>query len=51
MEREEEGNEDGYDIQLNGIHGSSNGTVRAGFRSNPATNDWIPKTDEDLVWI
>ncbi|PRQ48102.1 hypothetical protein RchiOBHm_Chr2g0106961 [Rosa chinensis] len=51
VEREEEGNEDGYDIQLNGIHGGSNGMVRAGFRSNPATNEWIPKTDEDLVFI
>ena len=44
----EEGN---YDIQLTGIHGGSYGIVQSGFRSNPATNDWIPKSDEDLVWI
>ncbi|XP_050376110.1 uncharacterized protein LOC126793586 [Argentina anserina] len=48
VEREEEGS---YDIQLIGIHGGSTGVVQSGFRSNPATNDWIPKTDEDMVFI
>ncbi|XP_050375778.1 uncharacterized protein LOC126793331 [Argentina anserina] len=48
VEREEEGS---YDIQLTGIHGGSIGIVPSGFRSNPATNDWIPKTDEDMVFI
>lgn len=47
VEKEEGGHEDGFDIQLLGIHGGSNGMVQNGFRSNPATNDWIPKTDED----
>lgn len=47
MEKENGGDEDGFDIRLLGIHGGSNGIVQSGFRSNPATNDWIPRTGED----
>ncbi|XP_015890254.2 uncharacterized protein LOC107424881 [Ziziphus jujuba] len=46
-----EGNEDGYGIQLPQVH--SNGEARAVgcFRSNPATNDWVPSTDDDQIFI
>jgi hypothetical protein len=49
VEKEAGSDKDRFDIQLLGIHGGSNGIVQSGFRSNPATNDWIPKTDEDLA--
>ena len=38
----------GYDIQLGG-HEGVGGMAYTGFRSNPATNDWVPKIDEDQV--
>lgn len=41
----EEG-EGGYDIQLQEGIG---GMAYTGFRSNPATNDWVPNIDEDQV--
>ena len=41
----EEG-EGGYDIQL---QEGTGGMAYTGFRSNPATNDWVPNIDEDQV--
>lgn len=41
---------DGLDLQL----AQSHDDVIAGLmkiRSNPATNDWVPRTDEDEAWI
>ncbi|XVF17601.1 hypothetical protein REPUB_Repub10bG0137500 [Reevesia pubescens] len=44
-----EGNE--YDIQLENGHGAGNVVNRPIFRSNPATNDWIPTLEEDQVFV
>ncbi|KAM3757025.1 hypothetical protein ACB098_02G157200 [Castanea mollissima] len=38
--------EGGYDIQL---QEGTGGMAHTGFRSNPATNDWVPNIDEDQV--
>ncbi|GMY11842.1 Maternal effect embryo arrest 59, putative isoform 1 [Fagus crenata] len=42
--------EGGYDIQLGG-HEGVGGMAYTGFRSNPATNDWVPKIDEDQGFV
>ena len=47
MEKEEESEANGYGIQLGAV-----ATVPAVLRTNPATNDWVPKMDEeDQVWF
>lgn len=38
--------EGGYDILL---QEGTGGMAYTGFRSNPATNDWVPNIDEDQV--
>ena len=47
----EGGEGNGYDIQLE--NGQDAGMVvnRPIFKSNPATNDWIPNVEEDQVFI
>lgn len=42
----EGGDENGYDIQLG--NGGGDGPAFK-FKSNPATNDWIPSVEEDQV--
>ncbi|XP_059458215.1 uncharacterized protein LOC132187793 [Corylus avellana] len=39
------------DIQLQRCHDGAGGMAYAGFRSNPATNDWVPNVDEDQVFV
>ncbi|EXB59541.1 hypothetical protein L484_009299 [Morus notabilis] len=48
-----EGSEEGDDqvIQLREGHFGGVGTAPGGYRSNPATNDWVPKIDEDQIFI
>ena len=49
MVRGGEGNE--CDIQLENGQGARNVVNRPIFKSNPATNDWIPKAEEDQVFM
>ncbi|XWS29754.1 hypothetical protein CRYUN_Cryun24cG0057600 [Craigia yunnanensis] len=44
-----EGNE--CDIQLENGQGAGNVVNSPVFKSNPATNDWIPKAEEDQVFV
>lgn len=50
-----EGSEDGCDNNIKlpeGHNGVASRMVHEGFRSNPATNDWVPRIDEDdLVYM
>lgn len=43
----EGGEGNGYEIQLENGHGAGMVFTRPIFKSNPATNDWIPNVDED----
>ncbi|OMP01897.1 hypothetical protein COLO4_11498 [Corchorus olitorius] len=47
----EGGEGNGYDIQLENGQAAGNLVNRPIFRSNPATNDWIPNVDEDQVFM
>lgn len=47
----EEKGEGGYGIELQKGHVGANGVAQMAIRSNPATNDWVPKIDEDLVLL
>jgi hypothetical protein len=48
----EEGGEGGSDdIRLQNGHDGAGGMAYTGFRSNPATNDWVPNVDEDQVLL
>ncbi|KAK9285790.1 hypothetical protein L1049_024991 [Liquidambar formosana] len=45
-----EGSENGYDLQFQRGHDDGDREiVFQGFKSNPATNDWIPSFDADQV--
>lgn len=49
-----EGGEGGYEIQLppaSQVDGGETLTQFRGYKSNPATNDWVPNLDEHLVII
>ncbi|XP_022741481.1 uncharacterized protein LOC111293042 isoform X2 [Durio zibethinus] len=47
----EGGEGNGYDIQLENGQGAENVVNRPIFKSNPATNDWIPNIEEDQVFV
>ncbi|XVE82861.1 hypothetical protein DITRI_Ditri16bG0039600 [Diplodiscus trichospermus] len=47
----EGGEGNGYDIQLENGEGAGMAVNRPIFKSNPATNDWIPNVDEDQVFM
>ncbi|KAJ7944477.1 maternal effect embryo arrest 59 [Quillaja saponaria] len=40
--------EDGYGIQLQRSHGGIGGAGYPAFKSNPATNDWVPNINEQV---
>ncbi|XP_021273665.1 uncharacterized protein LOC110408868 [Herrania umbratica] len=40
-----------YDIQLQNGQGAGNVFNRPIFKSNPATNDWMPNVEEDQVFV
>ncbi|EEF37433.1 uncharacterized protein LOC8285602 [Ricinus communis] len=44
-----EENINGYNIQFPRGHGA--GTLVSGCRSNPATNDWIPNSEDDQAFV
>ncbi|KAK8673951.1 hypothetical protein V6N13_112260 [Hibiscus sabdariffa] len=48
---EEGGGANGYDIQLENGRGAGNSANKPLFKSNPATNDWIPTLGEDQVFV
>ncbi|XVF59344.1 hypothetical protein PTKIN_Ptkin07bG0268000 [Pterospermum kingtungense] len=47
----EGGEGNGCNIQLENGHGAGIVVNRPIFKSNPATNDWIPSVDEDQVFM
>ncbi|TKY70619.1 hypothetical protein E2542_SST06910 [Spatholobus suberectus] len=46
-----EGGEGGYEIQLPDSHVNAAETQLRGYKSNPATNDWVPNSDEYQVFV
>ncbi|KAK7309178.1 hypothetical protein RJT34_05709 [Clitoria ternatea] len=46
-----EGEEDAYDIQSSNVDGSGSGTRLGAYKSNPATNDWVPNLDENQLEV
>ncbi|XP_022751241.1 uncharacterized protein LOC111299958 [Durio zibethinus] len=47
----EGGEKNGYDIQLENGQGAGMVVNRPTFKSNPATNDWIPNVEEDQIFM